>query len=75
MKLSKCLQPEAGHAQFDKGYNLKLTDGKHTLSLRYTKYMKALVSDVFASRSVTVIVRVDESSPSELKLMGVVKDE
>ena len=75
VKPGNCLRPEPGHAQFDKGFILKLADGKHILPLRYTKYMGGVIADVFASRPVTVVARVDESSPGELKLMGVLKEE
>jgi uncharacterized protein len=75
VKLGNCLRPEPGHAQFDKGFNLKLEGGKQTLSLRYTKYMRGLINDIFTNRPVTIFARIEESTPRELKLMGVLKEE
>lgn len=75
VKRGNCLRPEPGHAQFDKGFHLKLADGKHTLGLRYTKYMGGFITGVFANRPLTIFARVDESNPHELKLMGVLKEE
>lgn len=75
VKLGNCLRPEPSHGQFDKGFNLKLAGGKHTLFLRYTKYMGGLITDIFTNRPIIVIARVDDSNPHDLKLMGVLKDE
>jgi hypothetical protein len=75
LKSGNCFRPKPQHAQFDKRFRLEWERGKHILPLYYTKYMDGYLARLCADGPLTVVARIDEVNPWELKLMGVLEDE
>ncbi len=75
LKSGNCFQPKPEYAQFDKRFRFEWERGKHVLGLRYTNHMSDFMASLCADRPLTVVARIDQDNPRELKLMGVLADE